>query len=198
MRRWGRVQGKLYGLWAGLLAAAGYRKMIRRAVSALRDAGPVLDVGCGSGEAIAILSRERPGMRVLGCELSPELLARVRVRYPQVRLFAADAEQLAVRSGSCAAALSFGVLAHLPDPAAALQELARTVRSGGMVAVWTRTEGRLSRLIAWLFVRMNPGALLCLHGIAEVRALLAGAGVRLTHEEQIAGGYLWVGICQAA
>ena len=198
MRRWGRGQGKLYGLWAELLAAAGYRKMIGRGLSALRDAGPVLDVGCGTGEAIAILRRERPGTCMLGCELSPELLPQVRARYPRAHLFAADAEQLAVRSGSCAAALSFGVLAHLADPAAALRELARTVRPGGMIAIWTRTDGGLSRLIAWLFVRMNPGAPFRLHRIEELRALLAGAGVRLTHEEQVAGGHLWVGFRSGA
>ncbi len=194
MRRWGRRNARLYGLWGWLLRIAGYREMMRRVARALPADGPILDVGCGSGEGLSVLRETvSDDRRILACDLSPEFLVVARGGDANAGFFASDAEGLAVRTATCAAALSYGVLGHLLDPAAALEELARVVRPGGLVAVWTRTDGVVSRAVAFLFERLNRGNSFRLHEPRAVRRSLEGCGIAVLNEERFAGGRLWMG-----
>lgn len=80
----------------------------------------VLDVGCGTGELTRVLRAEADGI-VVGCDADPDLLAHLappRVLGDATRLpFADDRFDLAI----CQA-----LLINLPDPAAAVSELARS------------------------------------------------------------------------
>ncbi len=194
MRLWGRRNARSYDLWAALLAAAGYRRMVRSVASLLPESGIAIDVGCGSGELLRIVRARRPQLEVVGCDLAPEFLTIARRRHPGARLVSGDAERLPLRGGKADAAASLGVLAHLLSIEPAIGELARIVRDGGRVAIWTRTDGRASRLVARLFGWMNRGVTLRLHSPATVRSALARSGIRIEREERVAGGRLWVGI----
>jgi ubiquinone/menaquinone biosynthesis C-methylase UbiE len=194
MRKWGRRNAPFYGLWARLLDIAGYREMMRRVARALPPDGPILDVGCGSGEGLAVLREDSSHDRtIVACDLSPEFLAVARRTEGHARYFASDAQGLAIRSATCGAALSYGVLGHLLDPVTALRELARVVRPGGLIAVWTRTDGFVSRAIVLLFEGLNRGNSFRLHEPRTVRRSLEGSGVVILSEEKIAGGRLWMG-----
>jgi ubiquinone/menaquinone biosynthesis C-methylase UbiE len=193
MRLWGRRNARLYDLWATLLAAAGYRRMIRSVSSRLPETGRTVDIGCGSGEFLRIVRRTRPGLGVIGCDLAPEFLALARRQLPGTRLVCADAERLPMRDGGADVAVSFGVLGHLLSIEPAIGEIARIVRNGGKVAVWTRIDNGPSRLVARLFGWLNRGVVFRLHSPASVRAALERSGIRIEDEETVAGGRLWVG-----
>jgi SAM-dependent methyltransferase len=202
MRSWGKRRARSYRYWAALLALFGYRAMLREAFRALPEAGSVLDIGCGSGEALGILSRERPRLDGVACDLSIELVraARGSPAHPAPRgkrtgalaFCVADAEALPFADTALDAALSFGVLGHLLDAGPALAEMARVLRHGGRLALWTRTNGWISRRIASAFERENPGVVFRLHDPRRIASTLALLGMEVLSSRRVAGGTFWL------
>jgi len=92
--------------------------------------GVVCDVGAGTGVVTDRL--RRPGVDLIGCDLSPEMLAQAVGRLPG-RLHVADATALALRNRSVDAVLYVWVLHHVGDLAAAFVEARRVLRRGGRV-----------------------------------------------------------------
>jgi ubiquinone/menaquinone biosynthesis C-methylase UbiE len=89
----------------------------------------VLEVGCGTG---LVLNRIRAFARTAkGIDLSEGMLEHARQRGLDVQQGSATA--LPFESDSFDVTCSFKVLAHIPDIAGALSEMARVTRPGGMI-----------------------------------------------------------------
>lgn len=91
-----------------------------------------LDAGCGSGLNLIHLSRRG---RALGVDVSEEALRLCRERGAQAAL--ASVERLPVADASLDCITSFDVLYHrwIRDDTAAVAEMARALRPGGLVVV---------------------------------------------------------------
>lgn len=132
MGRWSRVVAREFLTW--LARADGLRW---------------LDVGCGTGVLpTAVAARHRP-REVVGCDRSEGFVnAAARATAPasgtgSPRYLVADALALPVRDGTFDVAVSGLTLNFLPEPPAAVSELTRSVRPGGLVAayVWDYGDG---------------------------------------------------------
>jgi arsenite methyltransferase len=115
----------------------------RRLVRAALGAAPgerILDVGCGPGFYCAELLEEvGPDGAVVGVDGSPQMLALAARRcegHDNVEFREGDATSLPAQDAGFDAALCVQVLEYVPDVAAALAELRRTLRPGGRVVVW--------------------------------------------------------------
>ncbi len=103
----------------------------------------VLDVGCGRGATLfPAAERVGPSGRVLGVDLSNEMVELLTVDIEQRGLANAEARQmnaeaLEVADESFDVALSSFVLQLLPDPEAAAGELRRALRPSGRVVAST-------------------------------------------------------------
>jgi demethylmenaquinone methyltransferase / 2-methoxy-6-polyprenyl-1,4-benzoquinol methylase len=98
-----------------------------------RDGGHVLDVATGTGLVAAELLRR--GFTVTGVDQSSGMLARARERFgPRIELVEGSAESLPFAEASFDHLTVTYLLRYVDDPAATLAELARVVRSGGVVA----------------------------------------------------------------
>jgi SAM-dependent methyltransferase len=97
--------------------------------------GRMLEVGCGEGFVIELLSTRVPGARVDGVELDTAALARGRTRCPAASLLQADAYDLPFLSRSYDLVVCLEVLEHLPDPQRALREIRRVSRGGCLLSV---------------------------------------------------------------
>ncbi|MEZ0065555.1 ubiquinone/menaquinone biosynthesis C-methylase UbiE [Streptacidiphilus sp. MAP12-20] len=98
-------------------------------------AGTVLDVGCGNGKFVTRLHHDRPDLQVIGMDISAGILADVPG--PAV---VADAQALPLADASVDAVLAMHMLYHVPDIPAAIGELARVLKPGGLVIASTNSD----------------------------------------------------------
>ncbi|MGZ3097780.1 class I SAM-dependent methyltransferase [Streptomyces sp. H72] len=144
----------------------------------LREGDHVLDTGCGTGRALTPLrAAVGPSGLVIGADLTPAMLqAAARAgRDRDGRLLLTDVAALPLRSRSLDAVFAAGLVAHLPDPARDLRELARVVRPGGVLALF-HPIGRAA-LAARQGRQLTPDDL---RAEPRLRSLLAGSGWRMT------------------
>ena len=93
----------------------------------------ILDVPCGGGLALRALP---PNTRYIGVDIDRPMLDRARRRaaargHGDIELVEADMQALPLESAIADLCLSYGGLHCVPDPAAALFEMARCLRPGG-------------------------------------------------------------------
>jgi ubiquinone/menaquinone biosynthesis C-methylase UbiE len=130
-----RFQQPHVNLWEGVLALAQ-----------LVGDERVLDVGCGNGAYLGQLERESHSGLVVGMDLSAGMLPEARARAPRAALMVGDAQRLPFPDDTFDAALAMHMLYHVPDRAAAIAELRRVVRPGGVVLVVTNSVDHLKEL----------------------------------------------------
>ncbi|HEX9107392.1 MAG TPA: metalloregulator ArsR/SmtB family transcription factor [Longimicrobiales bacterium] len=148
------------GSWEALRTELFGERPDLAALPALLDASwTVGDLGCGTGQLSASLA---PFVRrVIAVDESEAMLAAARARLSAldaagaVELRAGALEDLPIADGELDAAVLSLVLEYLPDPAVALAEAGRALRSGGRLLVLdlvphTREEYRERMGHAWL------------------------------------------------
>jgi SAM-dependent methyltransferase len=128
MGRWSRLVAERFVAWVG--PAPGLRW---------------LDVGCGTGALTsAVTTRCRPHL-IVGVDRSWAFaeVAAAAMAPGSGATAVADAQALPFRDATFDAAAGGLVLNFLPEPAAALSEIVRTVRPGGLIGayVWDYAEG---------------------------------------------------------
>jgi SAM-dependent methyltransferase len=93
----------------------------------------ILDAGCGNGAWTALADRRGSAA---GCDYSPEIVARLRVIYPEIEWRQADIRHMPYGDGEFDAVMSWGVIEHDHDgPSAALREIHRVLKPGGVAIV---------------------------------------------------------------
>ena len=188
--------GAIQAVWASPIGSFLYdnaQALTRRFIAAwqlpidwlsIPPGGIALDVGSGPGPVTAALANATgPDGLALGVDISEPMLARaVRAAAgPQVGFLRADAQRLPLRDQTVDAAVSIAVLQLIPDPAAALSEIARVLRPGGRLAVMVPTLGLPTSLWrnlptggAHVFGEDEIGDILEDHGFVSVRTKSAG------------------------
>ncbi len=97
-----------------------------------------LDVGCGTGALTETIMQQMQPRSVIGIDPSAGFVeyATARVSDPRVTFEVADAQALPFESARFDNAVSGLVLNFVPKPSLALQQMARVVRPGGVVAAY--------------------------------------------------------------
>jgi demethylmenaquinone methyltransferase/2-methoxy-6-polyprenyl-1,4-benzoquinol methylase len=183
--------GPTYDRYARLLSFGQDPRWRRFLVSRVPVAATrVLDVATGTAAVAIELARAVPGRTVVGVDQSREMLAAGRARVARagldghIELREGRAESLPFADGSFDALTFTYLLRYVDDPAATLRELARVVRSGGVIAMQEFGLPRGVWRAPWeLYVRVGlplAGAVVS-PGWRDVGAFL-GPSIRRFHE----------------
>jgi ArsR family transcriptional regulator len=125
-RQWDNLRAELYGTAFTSQAT----------LALLNDDALVADLGCGTGE---VTSRLAPWVKqVIGIDSSAAMLKAAKSRcdrFGNVDLRRGDLTAVPIDDQTCDAALMVLVLSYLPDPALAIQEMARILSPGGRAVV---------------------------------------------------------------
>lgn len=93
----------------------------------------VVDVGCGTGRAVAELTER--GASAIGVDLDPAMLAAAHARFPDIEVRAADAADLPIADGQAHGYRADKLYHALPDPPAALAEARRVLAHEGRIVL---------------------------------------------------------------
>jgi SAM-dependent methyltransferase len=114
---------------------------LNHCLSAFRSvSGAVLVLGCGAGRYVRALKRERPDLRVIGCDLSQAALNEARELDPTGDYLALDASLLPFQDCSINAVVFFDLLEHVPEYKRMLQEIYRVLAPEGVLHFYTPLE----------------------------------------------------------
>jgi SAM-dependent methyltransferase len=171
--RWSRLVAETFLLWLALPSGRRW-----------------LDVGCGTGALTQTILAIADPEDVLGVDPTAEFLAAAEAQIidPRVHFATGDARALPVPSEAYDAVVAGLVLNFVPDPEAAVTEMARAARSGGTVAayVWDFAGERQFQRYFWeAATALDPAAIpqaqrmqFALCHAEPLAALLGSAGLQ--------------------
>jgi ubiquinone/menaquinone biosynthesis C-methylase UbiE len=141
----------------------------------------LLDAGCGPGTITAGLARAVAPGEAVGVDRAAEVLELARAHASEagitnVRFEQADVYDLPYADASFDVIHAHQVLQHLADPVAALVEMGRVLRPGGVLGVRDADYGTMS---AWPRSEAIDRWLRLYHAVAEANGADADAGRRL-------------------
>ena len=135
---------------AGGLIDRLYREVA--AVAVATEATSLLDAGCGEGEALARLGDQAPE-RTAAVDLDRDAVALTQNRLPGVDVSRHSIEALPFEDDSFDLVLCLEVLEHVPEPGAALAELARVCSGRIVLSVPDEPWFRLGSLARGKYLR---------------------------------------------
>ncbi len=114
----------------------------------------IADLGCGTGQLTALIAER--GAKVIGLDLSPEMIAAAQRDYPAIEFRVADATSFTVPEPQDAV-FSNAALHWVHPPAAAVQAISAALRPGGRFVAEFGGHGCVSGIIQCLRAVL-PGA----------------------------------------
>ncbi len=184
------------------------RRMIVRELSRYHPAGVLVDAGCGPGYLIAVIARTFPDLRIIGSDISGEMLKSAAQNLAsqgygdRVSFRQGNVQSLPFEDSSIDFLTSTLSLHHWRDPGKAFREVQRVLKPGGQFLVFDlRRDCR--RFFYWLvwfaqhFVvpramsatREPIGSVLAAYTPTELDSFVAGLGLR---EHRIKSGMGWM------
>jgi ubiquinone/menaquinone biosynthesis C-methylase UbiE len=109
------------------------QETVRKRLTALRQrvpGGKLLDVGCGTGFIIHIAAKIFD--EIHGVDITPAMMAQVRLNEGNIVLHQTPAEQLPFLDKSFDAASAYSFIDHLEDASQVIGEVARVLKPGGV------------------------------------------------------------------
>jgi len=131
-----------YPAWSRATGEVNVRHLLIDRALSLGATGPVLDIGCGTGELATARLVER-GLDVVGVDLSPVSIARATEAIPGGVFLAADITALSLPLRHFGLVTAFNSAIHVPRRrhAALFRDVRRWLRPGGLFLLNVEADG---------------------------------------------------------
>lgn len=188
------------GLWRPVFArifSFGSGRTKQQTEAALRavlpaKGGKVLDVACGPGLYTRRLARDLPEGLAIGFDLSKPMLRQATRKSSglPVAFVRGDAHELPYPDATFDSVICLAALYLIPQPHQVIAEMARVLKPGGKILIWTSLDilifrpKWIRRLIRagghWLFGRNEVTDSLATLDLTEIEQTIVGAGQFVT------------------
>ena len=125
------------------------RDCLDRLARDVGDLGPVCDLGCGPGQIARYLYRK--GVKTLGVDLSPQMVAEAQRLNPDIHFHQGDMLALPDEDNSWGGIAAFYCIIHIPRAqiVEALYEIKRVLKPGGFLLVTFHIGTEIKHLDEW-------------------------------------------------
>lgn len=159
----------------------------------------VLDVGCGTGQALIQLGRHRPDIGSVGLDLSWQMISRAHQVHslPKRSAFKqGDAMSLPFEDRSFDQVVCMLSFLHFADPLKVCEEIRRVLKPGGWF-YWADIAGSepLEAVSNWTFQALGAGDVQ-LFSYREREMLMGFAGLKPKGHQYLLGSILLSGACR--
>lgn len=123
----------------------------------------LLDVGCGTGNLLAIMSRDRDAERLVGLDYSPVMVEKAAAKIRETAAAAAhafvvhaDSERLPFADASFDVVTCANSFHHYPKQSMVVKEFRRVLRSGGLTVL---IDGFRDNVVGWVVFDLGVASL---------------------------------------
>ena len=151
----------------------------------------VLDLACGTGELERRLLKRWPQLRIVGADLSFNMLVSALRKLGAADFIQAEAARLPVGSGMFDIVVCANAFHYFRDPAASLGEMHRVLRPGGALVLVDWCDDYLSCKVCSVWLRWTDPAFFRTYTLADCRQQLEQAGFTVETATRQRVGWIW-------
>jgi ubiquinone/menaquinone biosynthesis C-methylase UbiE len=156
------------------------------------DGDRLLDVPCGTGALEDWLAREHPGVRVVGADASPAMLARAKAKHgDRYEWVEADARRLPFADASFDQVVCANAFHCFDRPREVLAEFARVLKPRGRLLILDWCDDYLLCKVCSVWFGWFDPAYRSMFASAECRRLLAESGFAVRDERRFRHRVVW-------
>lgn len=156
----------------------------------------VLDLGCGTGEMLAIASKLYPRAKLLAVDFSRGMLLKTKQKVKRCDAVLADVERMPINDDSIDKLIASYTFTSVPDPEACAKEMLRILRPGGRASVLDTAR---PKSIGWRIVTGPTRATAKVAGYTymdrEILPMLRKY-FRIVKIISYSGGFVWCGLIE--
>jgi len=125
------------------------RRCLDRLAKEVGELGPICDLGCGPGQIARYLYRK--GVKTLGVDLSPNMIAEAQRLNPEIHFHQGNMLSLPDTDNSWGGIAAFYCIIHIPREQIvdALREMRRVLKPGGVLLVTFHIGTEIKHLDDW-------------------------------------------------
>lgn len=148
----------------------------------------ILDIACGTGELERLLAADNPHQRIVGVDLSEQMLTQARHKlqaFPQIKFQQATVRSLPFPDHGFDVVISANSFHYFDDPLASLQEMQRVLKPDGRLVLldWCR-DGWFCQLCDLILKWIDPAHKQCytqkeLHNLLTLAQFQIGRSTRV-------------------
>lgn len=160
----------------GKHSAKLYSSVVKEIKSA--DYRTLLDVGCGTGNVLALLPSEKI---LYGIDLSDKMIKIAQNRLPTTNFVIGDSENLPWKDATFDVINCTDSFHHYPHPDNVLKEMFRVLKNGGRLVIADPFYSRVKRFCINSFIPFSNSGDFRVYSQEEITSLLKNAGFLNIH-----------------